>query len=157
MRTKALGRALGIVVCWLVAAPPPVHADERGPAPNRGASPFALYCASCHGFDARGVTGREPRASGPDLTHLVSGSPDREGPYTLTPLVEFVTSPRRPGPQRICGERVFARLPTSRFREHLERWVVRAALEDVEKLARQAHAEATPAREAAEATPPAAP
>ncbi len=124
MRTRAIG-AWGVAVVLLFVAAGAVRADRReGTAPFEAV--FAQYCSGCHGSDARG--GADGMGPGPDLTHLALESPDPGVQLALTRWVKFVTTPRRPGAQRICGERVFARLPSSRFREQAERWVVREAL-----------------------------
>jgi hypothetical protein len=130
MRTRALGCTLAITAICVAIAATPAHAGEPRP-PSHDEALFALYCSSCHGRDARGRTARDEGASGPDLTHLAEHSGRPEQQLALTPLVEFVTSPRRPGAQRICGDRVFARLPEIRFRERTERWIVRSALQHV--------------------------
>jgi hypothetical protein len=128
LRMRTLG-VLGITALCLGTTALPARAGERGPT-ARDASVFALYCSGCHGLDARGVAAARPSASGPDLTHLALRSHPDE-PLALAPFVAFVTSPRRPGAQRVCGERVFARLPASRFHAHVERAIVRSALAHV--------------------------
>jgi len=125
MGTRAIG-AWGVGVVLLFVAAGAVRAERReGPAPFEAV--FAQYCSGCHGPFARGG-GADGTGPAPDLTHLALASGDPGMPLALTRWVEFVTSPRRPGAQRICGERVFARLPSSRFRDQAERWVVREAL-----------------------------
>lgn len=127
METRTIGVwglwGVAVVLFWAAAGDVRAEARER-PAPDEAV--FVQYCSGCHGSDARG--GADGTGPGPDLTHLALESRDPGMPLALTRWVEFVTSPRRPGAQRICGERVFARLPSSRFREHAERWVVREAL-----------------------------
>lgn len=127
MGMRAIACALGMLLAGVATTAPPARAEEA-PARSHGESLFARYCAGCHALDAHGVAATRANASAPDLSHLARRSDE---PLALEPLVAFVTSPRRPGTQRICGERVFARLPTSRFREHAERWIVRAALDYV--------------------------
>jgi hypothetical protein len=132
----ALALATGMAAVLLGVSALSARAGE-GARAAPDAAVYLLYCSGCHGSGARGGPAAESEVAGPDLTRLAARSPHPDALLPVHPYVEFVTSPRRPGAQRICGERVFARLPPSRFREQVERWVVREALDYVATLQRR--------------------
>ena len=102
-------------------------ANAGATEPDR-AAPFELYCSECHS-----VGGRGGRPGIPDLAELQAkyGTPL---PYAR--LAAFVTSDRRLGGSRICGESVFEMIPATRFGDLAERGNVRAALEFLESVQR---------------------
>jgi mono/diheme cytochrome c family protein len=108
--------AVGVLVAFAAA----VRAEEAGG--SHGAL-FERYCAGCHGLGDRASHGTAP--------HLSALATRYGSPLPLAQLADFALDFHRPGGQRICGERVFARLPFTPFNDHVEREIVRAALQYV--------------------------
>lgn len=113
-------RTAAIAIAGLLAALTPAAARAGDPDALAHAKLFALYCAKCHGLN-----GAPGRAGVPDLSGLAAREPT---PFPTERLVDFVVSERRPGGPNVCGERVFARLPSAAFHELADRMTVRAAL-----------------------------
>jgi hypothetical protein len=126
-----LARALPRIAILLALGP--AATAERVVAPP-GHGSYQLYCASCHGAGAEGggVAALGARW-GPPLTALGGkyGAPLRR-----ERLAELVVSERRPGGQRVCGDRVFAKLPDMPFRSAAELATVLTALEYVAAVQR---------------------
>jgi hypothetical protein len=105
----------------VVVASVPVRADEAEGSSHRGL--FERYCSGCHGLDDRPSRNEAPHLSGLTARY--------RSPLPMARLTDFVLSVHRPGGQRICGERVFSRLPFTPFNDYAEREIVRAALQYV--------------------------
>jgi hypothetical protein len=132
-RNKAVRWALPTLTALLVSLAPIGFAEEHEPREHPNAFLFHTYCSSCHGIWAEGdgPLGQTRGPRPPNLRRLAL----RYGlPLPRTRLTEHVLEARHGEGSRICGERVFWRLPQGAAIAMTRRGTVLATLSYLETV-----------------------